>query len=283
MPPFLRNLAQRIQDSRLNAELLVVDDGSRGDHHQVYQELTRSIQAVPIQLLEHPVNLGKGAAIRTGFRHARGAWVGFADADGSTAADEVVRVAQLALHSPDLDGIFGARIVMLGREVVRKHRRHVTGRVFTTLLSLILRIPVYDSQCGCKFFRRATIAPLLELCKEQRWLFDVEIIALGYFKHLKFLEVPISWQDVPGSKVHLLSDGIRMAIGLWRIRRRQHSLRISIRIRLWTTAWSIAWLKKDSSRRPSGRASNPSRIRNRKRPISSGGRSPLPVGEGWGL
>ncbi len=220
LPSFFSSLLQQIQALKLRAELIIVDDGSREDHAAAYQQLIRSTQTIPVHLLSHHVNLGKGAAIKTGFQYSNTPWIGFADADGSTSAEEVVRLALLAVNSTDLDGVFGARILMLGREVVRKQYRHVLGRVFTTLLDLQLRIPVYDSQCGCKFFRRATIFPLLELCKEQGWLFDAEIIALGYFKHLHFLEVPISWRDVPGTKVRVLRDGIRMAIGLWRIRRR---------------------------------------------------------------
>lgn len=222
--PFLSSVAQRIPASGLNVELLVVDDGSRGDHVEAYQQLIASIQTVPLKLLRHSRNLGKGAAIRTGFRHARGVWMGFADADGSTSADEVLRVAQLAFSSRDLDGVFGARVMMLGQHVVRSYQRHVPGRVFATLVYLVLGIPVYDSQCGCKFFRRATVSPLLPLCAEQGWLFDVEIMALGYFKQLKFVEVPISWRDVPGTKVHVLRDGMRMATGLWQIRRRLKAL-----------------------------------------------------------
>lgn len=227
LAPFLTGLVTQLQAARINAEIFVVDDGSAEEDHQAYQALARALPNIPVTVLRHPVNQGKGAAIRTGFQHSRGAWMGFADADGSTSAEEVVRVARLALQSSDLDGVFAARVVMLGRSVDRLHQRHLPGRIFATMAGVLLRIPVYDSQCGCKFFRRATVTPLLVLCREERWLFDIEIIALGYFKRLRWLEVPISWRDVPGSKVRVVSDGLRMAAGLWTIRARLKALQLA--------------------------------------------------------
>ena len=219
LPSFLSRLAERVGSSGAAGEIIVVDDGGREDDHRAYAEAARSIPRVPVRVLRLPVNQGKGAAIRAGFREAQGAWIGFADADGSTSAEEVVRLAKAALAS-ELDGVFGSRILMLGYQVTRSLRRHLLGRVFATCADWLLRVPVYDSQCGCKFFRRSSVAPLLDRCEERRWLLDLELIAIGHSRHLKFLEVPISWHDVAGSKVRVLRDGGRTLVGLWRLKRR---------------------------------------------------------------
>ena len=220
LPSFLQALSVCLAQLDVGGEILVVDDGSDPAHRLAYQALTRSITEAPIRVLTHSRNLGKGAAIRTGFQEAKGAWVGFADADGSTSAAEILRLAGIARSAPALDGVFGSRIMMLGYDVVRRTKRHLMGRIFASLAFACLRVPVYDSQCGCKWFRRSTVLPLLELCREQRWLLDIELITIGYRKRLRFLEVPISWRDVAASKVHVLRDGVRMAVGLWAIRKR---------------------------------------------------------------
>jgi hypothetical protein len=126
----------------------------------------------------------------------------------------------MALASQGLSGIFGSRVYMLGYKIDRKVSRHLMGRFFVTLTHFLLGYVAYDSQCGCKFFRKSDISPLLSLCAEKGYLLDIELIALGLRRGLHFLEVPIHWKDIPGSKVSVIKDGIKMLLGLWRIRRR---------------------------------------------------------------
>ncbi|HTZ11744.1 MAG TPA: glycosyltransferase [Candidatus Margulisiibacteriota bacterium] len=220
LPAFLPGLKEILAKERLSGEIIVVDDGSSTADQRVYEELVKEKnEGVEVRLLRHKKNEGKGEALRTGFKAAHGGWVGFADADGSTSAQEVVRLLKIALASAALDGVFGSRIRMLGYNVERFFKRHIFGRLFATAAYHFTGVPVYDSQCGCKFFRREKIIPLLALSKETGYLFDLELLSLGYRKGLKFLEVPISWRDASGSKVHMCRDGVRMLLGLRRIKR----------------------------------------------------------------
>ncbi len=218
LPAFLNDLFKELKNCHLTGEILIVDDGSRLSDVEVYKKLITSINHPHIKYLRLDPNQGKGAAIKHGFKKALGEWIGFADADGSTCASEVFRLAHMAAES-SLDGIFGSRVKMLGYHIERKLIRHLVGRVFTTFVSCILDVSVYDSQCGCKFFRRNKIINFIDTCKERGYLLDLELIVLGLKNNLRFLEVPIDWKEVAGSKVNILLDGIKMFLGILRIRK----------------------------------------------------------------
>jgi dolichyl-phosphate beta-glucosyltransferase len=129
----------------------------------------------------------------------------------------------------------------LGRDIRRSTVRHFTGRVFATVASVVLRLPVYDTQCGAKLFR---VTPRFkELISEPfgaRWVFDVEILARMLhqaqstsesFAPPMIYEYPLEeWRDVDGSRLMLLDfviAGIDLAAIYWRYRRRSMRYRRS--------------------------------------------------------
>ncbi|MBF0521483.1 MAG: glycosyltransferase [Candidatus Omnitrophica bacterium] len=222
---FLKELVLQMKGSHLSGEIIVVDDGSLEKDRNAYQRMIQDINSSDVRLVSLDKNSGKGYAIRHGFHLADARWVGFADADGAICAEEVFRLLSFALHSSGFSGVFGARILMLGYQIQRSLLRHLFGRVFVTCVTCILGIPVYDPQCGCKFFLKKDIVDFLPFCQEKGYLLDLELIAFGLGKKLKFLEIPINWNDVKGSKVRLFSDGIGMLKDLWRIKKRADRLK----------------------------------------------------------
>jgi dolichyl-phosphate beta-glucosyltransferase len=195
--------------------LVFVDDGSRDGTRDLLEGLARRCPERVAVLRKEP-NQGKGEAVRTGVLHSieqfRPDAVGFWDADLATPLDAVGRFVEVLKARPEIEMVFGSRVMLLGRNVKRKPMRHYLGRVFATAVSTMLRLPIYDTQCGAKLFRvephtRAIFAePFLS-----RWVFDVEIIAryLGHYGRdaermcQLIYEYPLeTWVDVAGSKVH---------------------------------------------------------------------------------
>jgi len=112
-------------------------------------------------VLPLPRNEGKGEAVRLGLRRAieQGATIaGYVDADLATPPEEVSRLVD-ALDREGVSAVIGSRIRFLGAHIERSAARHYIGRVFATFAALVLRVPVYDTQCGAKIFRRT---PALE-------------------------------------------------------------------------------------------------------------------------
>ncbi|SRR5579884_1291081 len=212
--------------------LVFVDDGSRDHTRQVLEQLCDGTQN-RIAIVAHERNRGKAESVRAGVEYALRSLnpeiIGYWDADLATpltAVDEFLKVLD---ENSRILMVFGARIKLLGRRVERHAARHYLGRVFATVVSNILRLDIYDTQCGAKLFRvndalRAAFAqPFLS-----KWVFDVEIIA----RYLQFFngdtrtlaeviyEYPLQeWVDVAGSKVHP-ADFFKAFVDIVRIKRR---------------------------------------------------------------
>ncbi len=188
-----------------------VDDGSVDGTPELL-DLLRARLPERVHLLKLRTNAGKAEAVRLGVRHAgafgRFAFVGYWDADLSTPLAELrAMLAVFDLH-PDCLLAMGSRFKRLGSNVSRSPVRHALGRVFATAASMILKLPVYDSQCGAKVFRAQVIELLFADSFTSPWLFDVELLArlrnhLGREAVLNaVVEVPLRvWREVGGSKM----------------------------------------------------------------------------------
>lgn len=195
-------------------DFVLVNDGSRDATLARLRELAARDPS-GFEVLDLQPNRGKAEAVRAGMLHALqgGAeFIGYWDADLSTSLDEIPRFVAVMQKRPNIVIVFGARVQLLGRSIVRSSARHYLGRVFATVVSTLLKLGVYDTQCGAKLFRsseetRALFAePFLS-----NWTFDVEIIARmiqarrasgGPDPSGSIYELPLDrWSDVAGSKV----------------------------------------------------------------------------------
>lgn len=212
--------------------MLFVDDGSSDGTLGVLGELCRGYECRATVLPRSP-NRGKGEAVRSGINHAIDNFqqeiIGYWDADLATPLDSAPRLLAVLDELPQIEMVFGSRVKLLGRYVERRAVRHYLGRVFATVVSQMLRLPIYDTQCGAKLFRvnpemRQIFAePFLS-----KWVFDVEIIA-RYLKlwgrdskrlEKAIYEYPLEvWIDIAGSKVHA-ADFATAFIDVLKIHRR---------------------------------------------------------------
>lgn len=177
-------------------------------------------------LLDMESNCGKAEAVRRGVLRVSGlsgvTHVGFFDADLATPLNEALRLV-LYMDQAGASMAFGSRVKRLGIQIERQAVRHYLGRVFATEASLLLGLPVYDTQCGAKVFRRELAETVFMKPFLSRWFFDVEIFfrLKAFFGSQRLarevIEVPLNvWIDRGGTKVGLM-DFLKAPFELLRI------------------------------------------------------------------
>jgi len=197
-------------------EVIVVDDGSRDGTSDAIESLAADWPELAV--MRHPVNRGKGAAVRTGMLAGRGAALLFADADGATPIGQECKLAGAIRSGADL--AVGSRLTA-SADVTRRRSfaRGLTGRLFAAVARRWLRISVRDTQCGFKMFRREVGRELFSMGEESGYLFDLELLVLAGRLDYRIAEVPIDWSDVPGSHLSPIKELPRILQALWRLRR----------------------------------------------------------------
>ncbi len=205
---FLRNEGSR------DICLMFVNDGSKDGTLSILNAL-RDRFPDRVGVLDQQPNRGKAEAVRKGMLEviasSQSEITGFWDADLATPLAQIQDMLGLLTGNPNLNLVFGARVRLLGREIQRQPLRHYLGRCFATVVSLLLRMPIYDTQCGAKLFR---ITPQLKQVLaepfDSRWIFDVEMLARFVELHngnvqqmeKEIYEYPLPvWTDVAGSKL----------------------------------------------------------------------------------
>ncbi|AGA28032.1 dolichyl-phosphate beta-glucosyltransferase [Singulisphaera acidiphila] len=197
-------------------EAIIVDDGSCDRTSDIVRQAAADWPQ--LVLIEHAANRGKGAAVRTGMLAARGTMVLFADADGATPICEEQKLREAIAAGADV-AIGSRRGGPSGPEANRPWYRELAGRTFSKLARSYLTLSVADPQCGFKMFRQDTISPLFGPCHEEGYLFDLFVLGAATRIGCRIDEVPVTWVEIPGSKVNLLRDSWRMLTGLERIRK----------------------------------------------------------------
>lgn len=211
----LQQILDHVQQQHWNAEVVLVDDGSRDDTLEIAGRFAAAHPAV--RILQNPGNQGKGYSVRNGMLQARGKILLFTDADLSSPISEAGKL--FAALEAGSDVAIGSRWLDPSLQFQRQSlKRQVLSRLYNLFLRMVLLFPYRDTQCGFKAFTRAAAGKLFPLQRITRWGFDPEILYLAHRLGLKVAEVPVAWGHDEGSRLHVWRDGARMAWDTIRIR-----------------------------------------------------------------
>ncbi len=192
-------LASPIEDK----ELIIVDDCSTDGTRSV---LKNEIEPLVSRIIYHRTNQGKGASLRTGFRHATGEVVIIQDADMEYDPGDYPRVVD-PIFDGKADVVYGSRFLKQRRKGYLVNR--LANQMLTALSNGFTHQKLTDMETCYKAFRRDIIQSI-EI-EENRFGFEPEITAKISKKGIRIMEVPISYdpRSMKDGKKIGVKDGLR--------------------------------------------------------------------------
>lgn len=208
---YLNEIKKYISKNNLNAEIIVVDDGSKDKTALIAKKYTRKVYT-------NKPNRGKGYSVKRGMLLARGDYLLFTDADGATPIKEMKKFVDI-LNKKEYSVVIGSRSIK-GAKLKKKQPfyRLVLGKGFFVLTWLLTGLNFHDTQCGFKMFTKKSAKAIFPKQTIERWGFDPELLFLAKRKRFKVKEEPVEWHDIAGSKVNPVKDAIKMLGELIKIR-----------------------------------------------------------------
>ena len=205
LPAGLDRVVAFLAEQPFESEIVIADDGSRDRTPDIVRERMASLPPrVSMRLVQHPTNLGKGAAIRTGMLAASGQHIFFMDADLATPPEESLKL--LTHLREGVPVAAGSRIQPDGSDMRASQpaQRRMVGKLFTMMRKALRVVPdIDDTQCPMKGFAHDAAQAIFKRQRLSGWIFDAEVLyiarALGY----PVVEVPVVWAHVDGSRLRL--------------------------------------------------------------------------------
>jgi len=188
-------------------EIVVVDDGS-GDW--TYEEAAAAAKGRRhISVHRHPMNQGKGWALKEAFRHSHGEWVVFLDSDLDIDPSQLEIFFKIQ-SKEKVDVVIGSKRHPDSKLHYPFKRRFVSAGYFF-LVKLLFRMPLRDTQTGLKLFRREVLRAVFPKVLVKRYAFDLELLALAHHFGFSIAEAPVI-VEYRGKFGHI---GLRAVFNIW--------------------------------------------------------------------
>ena len=193
--PTLERILIYRHDQNLDAEIIVIDDGSTDETANIAGTFARDHR--DFRVLSNGINRGKGYSVRRGMLEASGDVRLMSDADLSSPIEEAPKLMRALAEGADI--AIGSRWLDPGTQTKRQSAgRQMASHAAHRFIRLVLGIQEHDPQCGFKAFTRRAVEKLFPFVT-RRWMWDTEILFLARRTGLRVAEVPVAWAHCEGS------------------------------------------------------------------------------------
>ena len=202
---------------KIKTEIIFVDDGSQDNSYNLINRFIKNFKLnkkIKIKALRLKRNLGKGAALKLGVKHAKHEWILTTDIDMSVSLFQFISWLNKKLINEKFFVYFGSR--KHKKSIVKKNQfRNMLGSIMTLLILIILNIKIKDTQCGYKLYKKKIGKLIFSKLKTFGFNHDLEIVLLLKSKNIKIKELPVKWTHKNNSSLNIFWDPIKMFFGIF--------------------------------------------------------------------
>lgn len=211
----IRHYLAYLHRQKFSWELILVNDGSKDNTLKLMAQIAEKEKKVKVETYKE--NQGKGHAIKIGVQKAKGEIILFSDLDHSVPISTIESFFKFFDKGANV--VIGSRRVEGSKFVQRQSRlRESLGRGFTLLVKTLIDWEIKDATCGFKAFKKEAAKKLFQKVTIYGWAFDAELLFLCKKYGYEFIQAPVSWKDVKGSKVSVAKDLLGSFLGLLKVR-----------------------------------------------------------------
>lgn len=201
-------------------EVVIADDGSTDN---TLEQAMRLSPELVIRTVPTTHRKGPGDAVKRGVLASRGRRVLISDADGPVPFDDTMTLWAALDAGADL--AVGSRVKNPSSVLLAQPwHRVIMGKVWRRISQALVPTGVLDTQCGFKLLQGSCARSIFEQVESRGFGFHVEALFYARSHGYKIVEIPVRWNDVPGSKIHLVKDPMVMLGEVLKIWRRRNEI-----------------------------------------------------------
>ena len=215
LPETIETLHAYMQSAFEEYEILFVDDGSKDGSRKIVEECGLA----NIRVIGDAENHGKGYAVRLGMLAAKGDVRLFTDCDLAYGTG-IIRTLYDRFTAEGCDVMIGSRALHPEGYAGYTFARRAASKVYIRVLGMVGGFRLSDSQCGFKAFSAKAAEAVFAKCETNGFAFDFEAILWATKLGYKIAEMPVKVINHRESKVHMVSDTIKMLRDLRKMKKR---------------------------------------------------------------